>query len=133
MKRILYILFSLFLIGCSAQKKSKRSNGEDILSLNGHWKFHAIYGEGSNYMNIQENKDDIIIDNDDTDLVEITGEWKVINTIKKGATFYGENYLTHNFKNEGDTASVKYAPQLKKQATSKLLLGFLMLHTLLHK
>ena len=114
MKNLFYILFFGLLLGCTAQEKLNLPNGEDVLSLNGNWKFHAIYGEGSNYLNIHEAPDDIIIDNADAQQVKITGKWNLLKEGKRGSTFYKNDYLQHNFNNGEDSASVKYFPNLKE-------------------
>ncbi len=117
MRRLLLILVSLVLLGCKSEKKVLP---QDELSLNGNWKFHTIYGEGSNYLNIKETKTDLVIDNDDSS-VEIFGNWRVLNTTERNTRLYGKDYLKHSFTNtdleggnKNDTSYVKYYPNFKK-------------------
>nr|WP_320118888.1 glycoside hydrolase family 2 TIM barrel-domain containing protein [uncultured Marinifilum sp.] len=90
--------------------------GEEKLSLNGYWKFHTIYGEGSNYMNIQEAENDIVIDNLDSN-VSKQGNWKSLNTGARNTSFHGQDYLQHYFAltdlgggNKLDSSYVRYFP-----------------------
>ncbi len=126
MRRIVYkIYYTLLLgfvfninLGCS-QVYDELSLSANEFSLNGNWKFHAIYGEGSNYRNIKETEDHIIIDNKDAN-VEIHGEWKSSKTGIRFSKFYGEDYLKHNFPEnnlvEGkkkDDAYFRFKPDFK--------------------
>lgn len=89
---IISLVLSLVIFG----NRSLEQVNENSLSLNGHWKFYAIYGEGSNYMNIQEGEDDIIIDNTDPN-TERQGDWKSLKTGLRNSRFYREDYVQHNF------------------------------------
>ncbi|APZ45553.1 hypothetical protein BW723_04250 [Polaribacter reichenbachii] len=111
MRTIINLFIALLLTSCANQTTSEINSKEDVLSLNGNWKFHTIYGEGSNYLNIHETESDIIIDNTDKN-VEVKGKWK---TLKKGARaskFYKENYIQHNFPNnpKNDDSYVRFYP-----------------------
>lgn len=120
MRTIINLFIALLLTSCANQTTSKITSKEDVLSLNGHWKFHTIYGEGANYMNVKETENDIIIDNRDRN-VEIRGNWK---TSKKGirfSKFYKEDYLKHSFPNKNlennvkkDSAYFRFLPKFKK-------------------
>jgi len=120
----LTILFLWVLAACTNQLKDisgellsqeqnqdlKLDRTEEELSLNGNWKFHAIYGEGSNYLNIQKATGDIVIDNNDPN-VEMTGNSK----------FYKEDYQQHNFTltnlkgaDKSDSSYFRFYPQFKK-------------------
>ncbi len=115
-KNSFLFLIALLLGACSSKEET---SGSTVLSLNGHWKFHAIYGEGSNYMNVKETENDIVIDNRDA-MVEIHGEWKSSKTGIRFSKFYGEDYVKHNFPEnnflEGkkkDDAYFRFKPDFK--------------------
>lgn len=116
MKNICILVLILFTSSCV----SKQESGEETISLNGDWKFYAIYGEGSNYMNIQETDGDIVIDNNDSN-VEMKGNWKTLQSAARESEFYGEDYRQHYFSltdlNSGNTTDDSYFrfyPNFKK-------------------
>lgn len=91
-------------------------SGEEELSLNGYWKFHTIYGEGSNYLNIHKTENDIVIDNNALNVVR-QGKWKTLKKAARNSKFYGEDYLQHYFAltdlgegNKIDSSYVRYFP-----------------------
>ncbi|MGC6430544.1 MAG: glycoside hydrolase family 2 TIM barrel-domain containing protein [Jejuia sp.] len=90
---IFLVLIALCLLGCNSETKVLDTN---VLSLNGDWKFHTIYGEGANYLNVKETEDDIVIDNRDTN-VEIRGKWKPSKKKVRFSNFHGEDYVQHFF------------------------------------
>ncbi|WP_460540407.1 glycoside hydrolase family 2 TIM barrel-domain containing protein [Echinicola sediminis] len=107
---ILFLFFSLV---------PKRTISQEI-SLNGKWKFYTIYGEGSNYLNIQERESDIVIDNTDEN-VKMEGSWKVSKEGERNSRFYREDYVQHYFSltdldngNVQDSSYVRFYPELKK-------------------
>ncbi|TXG36099.1 glycoside hydrolase family 2 TIM barrel-domain containing protein [Seonamhaeicola maritimus] len=117
MKHIYLVLISILLIGCNS-KEDFSANGE--LSLNGTWKFHTIYGEGSNYLNIQETEKDLVIDNNHPN-VEKRGKWRTVKSAARFTSFYGDDYLQHNFSitdlkggNKADSSYVRFHPNFKK-------------------
>lgn len=114
--KITFFFLATGLISCMANAQTK----EERISLNGNWKFYAIYGEGSNYMNISETDDDIVIDNRAPN-VEIQGNWKTSKTGARESKFYGEDYLQHYFAltdlkggNKTDSSFVRFYPNFKK-------------------
>ncbi|WP_282147806.1 glycoside hydrolase family 2 TIM barrel-domain containing protein [Algibacter lectus] len=92
-----FLLIALTLIGCgNSVVKAGDLVEVNKLTLNGDWKFHTIYGEGSNYLNIVETENDIIIDNTDTN-VEAHGKWETKKTAARNSGFYKTDYAQHNF------------------------------------
>ncbi len=119
MRRIVYKIYYTLLFGFVFNINLGCSQVPEEFTLNGTWKFHAIYGEGSNYRNIKATEDHIIIDNKDAN-VEIHGEWKSSKTGIRFSKFYGEDYLKHNFPEnnlvEGkkkDDAYFRFKPDFK--------------------
>ncbi len=116
MKKLIIIVFLFSFAGC---KPENDLLAQKELPLNGTWKFHTIYGEGSNYRNIKITKEYLIIDNKDAN-VEIHGAWKSSKTGIRFSKFYGEDYLKHNFPEnnlvEGkkkDDAYFRFKPDFK--------------------
>lgn len=116
MRSFYIFLLAIFISSCISQKET----GNAQMSLNGDWKFYAIYGEGSNYMNIQETDSDIVIDNNDAN-VEMTGNWESLKTGVRNSKFYGDDYLQHNFTltnlkgaNKTDSSYFRFYPDFKK-------------------
>ncbi|MEX0320878.1 MAG: glycoside hydrolase family 2 TIM barrel-domain containing protein [Puniceicoccaceae bacterium] len=108
----LIIILTFFLFG--------NLYGEEQLSLNGDWKFYAIYGEGSNYMNIRPSEGDIVIDNNDPN-VETRGTWKTLKEGTRNSRFYGADYQQHNFTltdlkraDRTDDSYFRFLPEFKK-------------------
>ncbi len=119
MRSIVYKICYTLLLGFVFNINLGCSQVPDEFTLNGTWKFHAIYGEGSNYRNIKATEDHIIIDNKDAN-VEIHGEWKSSKTGIRFSKFYGEDYLKHNFPennlvegNKKDDAYFRFKPDFK--------------------
>ncbi|MCK0189966.1 hypothetical protein [Arenibacter sp. F20364] len=52
LRLVIYRALLLVIGCCSAQEMEMDTHGEDLFMLSGDWKFHAIYGEGSNYIDI---------------------------------------------------------------------------------
>ncbi len=103
---------------------------KEKLSLNGYWKFHTIYGEGSNYMNIVASEEDIVVDNDHPDN-EMQGEWQVAKLGERNTRFYGKDYLKHLFtltnlnnENKADSAFFRFKPKLKKSAYYEVFIRY---------
>lgn len=99
---------------------STYGNSDDQVSLNGYWKFYSIFGEGSNYMNIQEMDGDIVIDNNDPN-VEMKGTWKSVKEGARNSTVYREDYLQHTFTltnlkaaNKDDDSYFRFYPQFEQ-------------------
>ncbi|WP_187328697.1 glycoside hydrolase family 2 TIM barrel-domain containing protein [Echinicola rosea] len=114
-KNILYLPI-LFLFTCIIPKEVRCQE----ISLNGKWKFYTIYGEGSNYLNIEERESDIVIDNVDEN-VEMKGDWEVSKVGERNSRFYGEDYAQHYFSltdldagNVQDSSYVRFYPEFKK-------------------
>ncbi|WP_068473290.1 glycoside hydrolase family 2 [Saccharicrinis aurantiacus] len=113
--------FCLF-IAIIFSTNSYAQTGEEQLSLNGDWKFYAIDGEGSNYMNIQASEADIIIDNRDAS-VERKGSWKSSKLGARETKFYGIDYEKHSYSltdlkggNKTDDSYIRFYPNFKKSA-----------------
>ncbi|MBX2871064.1 MAG: beta galactosidase jelly roll domain-containing protein, partial [Saprospiraceae bacterium] len=113
---IVSLILSVLVFG----NGSTNQVSENDLSLNGHWKFHAVYGEGSNYMNIQEMDSDIVIDNTDPN-TERQGRWKTLKTGLRNSKFYREDYVQHNFTltdlketNKVDSSYFRFYPNFKQ-------------------
>ncbi len=117
MNRILLVILGTLFILSACQPGNNPV--ENKLSLNGTWKFYTIYGEGANYMNVNESEDDIIIDNDDV-RVEIHGNWSVSKYAKLNSSFQGSDYLKRYYSNTdlgnanpSDSSCVRYYPDFK--------------------
>lgn len=113
--QITCVILTLF----SSINAQNRSNKEQ-LSLNGNWKFHTIYGEGSNYMNIQETASDLVIDNQDPN-VEVQGKWQTSQKGARDTQFYGTDYRQHYFSltdlqkgGHSDSSYVRFYPHFTK-------------------
>ncbi|WP_299555905.1 glycoside hydrolase family 2 TIM barrel-domain containing protein [Seonamhaeicola sp.] len=116
MRHVFLVLIVLLLVSCNSEEELITN---DALSLNGHWKFHTIYGEGSNYLNIKETESDIVIDNNDNN-VKTQGKWSSKKTAARFSKLYGEDYLQHNFTltelkggNKTDSSYVRFYPNFK--------------------
>ncbi|MEN0047472.1 MAG: glycoside hydrolase family 2 TIM barrel-domain containing protein [Bacteroidota bacterium] len=116
MRNIYILTLVISFLSCTSQKEI----GEEQISLNGDWKFYAIYGEGSNYLNIQETEEDIVIDNNDPN-TEKQGNWKSSKKGIRDSKFYQEDYLQHNFTltnlnnaNKTDSSYFRFYPNFKK-------------------
>lgn len=115
-----FVLTALNLIGCGdSNVKSSHSVEGNVMSLNGNWKFHTIYGEGSNYLNIRETENDIIIDNADAN-IEAHGTWGTKKTAARNSKFYKTDYLQHNFSitdlkggKKNDDSYFRFYPKFK--------------------
>ncbi|MEM9983635.1 MAG: glycoside hydrolase family 2 TIM barrel-domain containing protein [Bacteroidota bacterium] len=84
----------------------------DTLSLNGYWKFHTFLGDGSNYLGIQPEAGDLIIDNRQTDLIEQAGKWSLQTNAERTSTCWDADYLRHYFTNARDEAYVRFRTQV---------------------
>lgn len=116
MRNIYILALTVLIASCT----SNQDTGEEQISLNGNWKFYAIYGEGSNYMNIREADGDIILDNNDPN-VETLGKWTALKTGARDSKFRGEDYLQHYFSltdlkggDKTDSSYVRFYPDFKK-------------------
>ncbi len=116
-KQLFLLLIVLALAGCHSKEAILEDS--NVLSLNGTWKFHTIYGEGSNYLNIKETDNDIVLDNDHPN-VKTQGKWKRVNNAERFTSFYGDNYLKHSFSitdlkggNKADSSYVRFYPNFK--------------------
>ena len=107
MPKQLSLIFCVILMCCNSWVVHAQHLGEDRMLLSGDWKFHAIFGEGSNYLNIRVEEGDILTDNMDENQIETAGDWQVKSKAGRGTTFWGENYLSHEFK-KGDTSLVRF-------------------------
>ncbi len=117
---VFHILFLIFGI-CSAQS----TTGEGQLLLSGDWKFHAVYGEGSNYIAISETPEDIVIDNTNTERVTVKGNWQTKIEGERGSGFFGANYLQRDFKaGESEENYVRYRPQLAESGFYEAFVRF---------
>lgn len=111
-KNKLFIIVFLFVSFGFSQEKMKNNKSEQMMNLNGNWKFNAIYGEGSNYNNIKASSTDVVVDNLDINQIKVKGEWTTTNVEERGSGFYKDNYLKHFFKDKTDKSSVIYIPNL---------------------
>ncbi len=84
----------------------------DTLSLNGYWKFHSFLGEGSNYLDIQPEAEDIVIDNRQTELLELAGTWNLQTKAERTSECWKGDYLRHYFSSGRDGAYVRFKPQV---------------------
>lgn len=116
MKYIYPLILVLFLVGCKTQITPEVNSEENHLLLSGEWKFNTFLGDGSNYLNIQPSKDDIVIDNSQTELLEIQGKWKtgIYKGTDRETKPWGVNYLSYNFKKDNDPAYVKIKTEVPK-------------------
>ncbi|WP_186826836.1 glycoside hydrolase family 2 TIM barrel-domain containing protein [Seonamhaeicola algicola] len=117
MRHTFLVLIALLLVNCDRKTVDKV---QDELSLNGNWKFYTIYGQGSNYLNISETENDIVVDNR-SENIEIKGNWRTVTTAQRSTHFYKEDYLAHNFTNTNlgggnkeDDSHVRFYPNFKK-------------------
>ena len=106
--------------GFTQTEAKSQEPATEQMSLNGYWKFHTIYGEGSNYLNIQEAARDIVIDNNDPN-VEKRGDWQVLKSAPRNSKFHGEDYLQHNYTltnlkggDKKDSSYVRFYPSFEK-------------------
>jgi beta-galactosidase len=88
------------------------TTGEDKMLLSGQWKFNTLQGDGSNYLNVHPEKDDIIIDNSDTAQVEIKGTWSTSTNTRGGINFWSDDYL---ISSDGSDSSsyVRFKPEIQ--------------------
>ncbi len=111
------IILSILLSACSFTSEQITIVPEEIVSLNGDWKFNTIYGQGYNYLNVTENISDIVIDNADRRNVEVKGNWNLSTKRVRNSNFYGKNYYSRFFKErqivEGENY-VRFRPKIKK-------------------
>lgn len=114
------IIFALSIIACLSSCNDEVRHSDDQLSLNGHWNFYTIYGEGSNYMNTQETETDLIIDNKSPN-VKVLGKWSSSSIGALGSGFVGDDYLQRwftltdlNNKDKTDTSYVRFYPNFNK-------------------
>ena len=103
----------LFAVSCSNALNDKPSNNkpsktDQKLSLNGNWKFNTFLGDGSNYRDISPTHNDIIIDNSNTELLVINGNWELSTTAERESRFWGSNYLTRYFKDVDLSKNVQF-------------------------
>jgi beta-galactosidase len=125
MKHIYTLLLSIFLLSCGSKKTQEIQSSDNILLLNGTWKFNTIYGQGSNPLNVLENSKDIVIDNNDKDRVEIKGTWKTKKEGARGSVIHGNNYLSRRFKTgESSDNFVRFKPSLKKNGYYETLVKY---------
>ncbi|CAM3333698.1 glycoside hydrolase family 2 TIM barrel-domain containing protein [Zobellia roscoffensis] len=125
LKYLAFCILSLVFGICYTQTEKGNSSGEEQLLLSGNWKFHTIYGEGSNYIDISETPEDIVIDNTNTERVEILGDWLTKTEGDRGSGFYGTNYLQRNFKaGESDQNYVRYRPELPESGFYEAFVRF---------
>ncbi|GIZ09661.1 glycoside hydrolase family 2 TIM barrel-domain containing protein [Flavobacterium sp. UMI-01] len=110
MKYIALLIFCLSCFFCNAQKQT-----DYVISLNGDWKFHVIDGQGSNPLNVVEESSDIIIDNRNTNQVEIKGNWKLKTEGARGSAVYQKDFIERNFSGKETEANyVRFFPKFKK-------------------
>ncbi|CAZ97737.1 glycoside hydrolase family 2 [Zobellia galactanivorans] len=122
-----FVFHTLFLVFgiCHAQTEKVDLPGEERMLLSGNWKFHAIYGEGSNYIDISETLEDIVIDNTDKDRVSVKGDWKTRSEGERGSGFLGTDYLQRDFKSgESDQNYVRYRPELPESGFYEAFVRF---------
>ncbi|MGS0527402.1 golvesin C-terminal-like domain-containing protein [Zobellia nedashkovskayae] len=119
--RILFLVFGV----CYAQTEKNKPSSEEQFLLSGDWKFHAIYGEGSNYIDISATAEDIVIDNTDQTQVTVKGEWNTKTEGERGSGFFGENYLQRDFKTgKSEGNYVRYSPDLLQSGLYEAFVRF---------
>lgn len=104
MKTTKIVLITAFALLCNL---IYAENGTDTLSLNGYWKFNTLFGEGSNYLDIKPEANDIVIDNRQTELLETKGNWQVSTNAERESSCWKEDYLRRYFNN-GDSAYIRF-------------------------
>ncbi|GAA4236414.1 hypothetical protein GCM10022291_20690 [Postechiella marina] len=116
MKYLYSIILVLLIVGCNSHSNRSLKEEDYTLSLNGNWEFNTFLGDGSNYLNIQPTKDDIIIDNSQTELLKIKGAWetKTYQGTDKETKPWSKDYLSYNFKKNNDPASVEINTKVPK-------------------
>jgi beta-galactosidase len=122
-KKIISILvfgasFICLMTACNSQQKAKAvsstktvnisDESEQVLSLNGNWKFNSFIGDGSSYRDIGVTKEDIVIDNTDKNLVQINGDWQVKNVPERASQMWGEDYLQRYYAELDPEVNVKF-------------------------
>ncbi|WP_066631861.1 glycoside hydrolase family 2 [Labilibacter marinus] len=116
------LLTTLFFTACipNEQVNIIAQQGQETMSLNGYWKFYSIYGEGSNYMNIQVSEGDIVMDNKHPN-IEMKGNWKTSKKAGRDSKFYKEDYQLHYFSltdlngdDKSDSSYFRFYPKFKK-------------------
>ncbi|WNJ16569.1 glycoside hydrolase family 2 TIM barrel-domain containing protein [Pontibacter sp. G13] len=83
------------------------ASAQDTLSLNGYWKFQTLFGDGSNYLDIQPTDEDFVFDNSQSPFVEVHGKWQTIDQMERGVQHWKSNFLKRYF-HDGDDAYVRF-------------------------
>lgn len=125
MKNLFTLLLILLLYSCNLQKNQEPSQANNLISLNGTWKFNTIYGTGSNPLDIIEQDSDIVIDNTDKERIEIKGNWKTKKIGERGSIVHGENYFSRRFNiDESKNNYVRFKPTIKKTGYYEALVKY---------
>lgn len=90
---------------------NKHAPGQAMCSLNGDWKFNTFPGEGSNYLDIRPQAGDIVIDNQQTDFLDLQGDWQLAHKATRETTAWNGDYLQHHFT-EQDSAYVRFRAEV---------------------
>lgn len=108
LKSPLPILFAILFLGGVAPLAKADGKGEQTLTLDGEWKFTTFLGEGSNYRDISPGPADLVIDNSQTDRLEVVGNWAVKSQGERDTSCWGEDYLARFFKHGDAAAYVRF-------------------------
>lgn len=130
MKLATLIRFSIFLIISLLSIPFSLAQGEEILSLNGTWKFHTFLGEGSNYLDIKAGKEDIIFDNAQTAFIRTSGKWAIKKKAERESSSWGNNYHHHYNKDYGDSSYFRFLPQVPKDGYYEFFCFYPWSHTM---
>ncbi|WP_044201990.1 glycoside hydrolase family 2 [Echinicola pacifica] len=118
---------SIFLLLClyswTLPSAIGQTSSNDSLSLNGSWKFHTIYGQGSDYLRIDEQEGDIILDNS-SEKVEVKGNWTVSSVGDRESGFYGKDYLKTYITSSDESQRVVFSPDLPQSGDYEVFVRF---------
>lgn len=106
--KLAFLLSVISLMGYSGTSEQKKDVVQQSYVLSGDWKFNTFLGDGSNYRDISPTDKDIIIDNTDTDLVELNGDWKIGKEGARGSRQWGNSHVYHWSKNNDHSHNAKY-------------------------
>ena len=81
---------------------------QDTLSLNGYWKFNSFLGEGSNSLDVSPEEGDILIDNEQQSLIEVSGDWVFSTEPGRGSKCWGKSYYNKWFNALSDSSYFRF-------------------------
>ncbi|WP_170146683.1 glycoside hydrolase family 2 TIM barrel-domain containing protein [Maribacter vaceletii] len=109
-----FVFILIITASCSSQTTNVTNDGEEQISLSGIWKFNTFLGDGSNYLDIQPEENDIVIDNSQTQHIIIKGKWVTKTVADRETSFWKEDYLSYDYRKNNDPASVKFKTNVPK-------------------